>query len=153
MTPRLFNYDDPRADVHGDESIILGDLGEDDWQALLAYTERRKFPAGTEVLRAGEGDRTLYLIAAGSVDAVVHDAAGQQRVVAVIEEGSVFGELAFFDGVPRSATIRAREPIEVLALSFEAFQRLAVWQPKIAQTLLMDLGRILSTRLRRSMAG
>jgi CRP-like cAMP-binding protein len=55
--------------------------------------------------------------------------------------------------VPRSATIRAREPIEVLALSFEAFQRLAVWQPKIAQTLLMDLGRILSTRLRRSMAG
>lgn len=130
------------------EGRILADMTDAEQAELLAHTERRSFPAGAEVLRAGDGDRTVFLIVAGSVDVMADGPTGPQRL-AVIEEGSAFGEMAFFDGAPRSATIVTREPLETLALSREQFRRLVAGHPQIARKLLLALGRVLSIRLRR----
>jgi CRP-like cAMP-binding protein len=62
----------------------------------------------------------------------------------------VFGEMAFFDGAPRSASVYALEQVEVLALHQDAFELLAAWRPRIALKLVMDLGRVLSLRLRQT---
>jgi CRP-like cAMP-binding protein len=148
MALNLFNYDDPDAGVVKNEARILSDLTETEWLDFLAALERRSFPAGAEVLKAGEHDRVLYVIASGSVDVVIDSRRGR-RIVAHIAAGSVFGEMAFFDGEPRSATIVAHEAVEVLALDQNKFAQLSAWRPRIAVKLLMDLGRILSMRLRR----
>ena len=57
--------------------------------------------------------------------------------------------MAFFDGKPRSAHIVAREDVEILCLEIDRFEQLAAWRPRVAQRLLLDLGRVLSLRLRR----
>jgi CRP-like cAMP-binding protein len=89
------------------------------------------------------------MIASGSVEVVVDSPKGR-KTLATIGEGSVFGEMAFFDNSPRSATIVASAPAEVLALQLDRFEQLAAWRPRIAFKLLMDLGRVLSQRLRRA---
>ncbi|MSQ71205.1 MAG: cyclic nucleotide-binding domain-containing protein [Betaproteobacteria bacterium] len=99
----------------------------------------------------GDSDRTLYILQSGRVDVVI-DAPRKSRVIATIAAGSVFGELAFFDGAPRLASIHASEPCELLALSHAAFTKLSAWHPRIARELLFDLGRVLSARLRRVQA-
>ena len=148
MALNLFNYDDPSAEIVESETRILSSLDEAEWRDFIAAVERRSFPAGAELLRAGARDRALYILASGSVDVLIDGRLGR-RAVARIEAGSVFGEMAFFDGRPRSATIVAREPVEVLALDQEGFERLSAWRPRIAIVLLMDLGAVLSARLRR----
>jgi CRP/FNR family cyclic AMP-dependent transcriptional regulator len=150
MKLNLFNYEDPdRILVAGDDdSVILRGLEAGEWRTLLDFVEHRHFRTGEQILSMGEVDRTLYILQSGRVDVVI---ASQQKmkVIATIGAGSVFGELAFFDGAPRLASIHATEDCDLLALSHAAFTRLAAWHPRIARELLFDLGRVLSARLRR----
>lgn len=148
MRLNLFNYDDPAQHIEAEDSVILRGLDDGEWRKLLDYAERRQFSAGTHILRKGESDRTLYILQSGRVDVVV-DTARTKRVIATIGAGSVFGELAFFDGAPRLASVDAVEDCELLALTHAAFTKLAAWYPRIARELLFDLGRVLSARLRR----
>lgn len=70
------------------------------------------------------------------------------KVLATIPEGSVFGEISFFDGAPRSAAIRSRTQGSAIRVTRENFDTLAAWEPVIARKMLFDLGRVLAMRLR-----
>ncbi|MGO9134119.1 MAG: Crp/Fnr family transcriptional regulator [Methylovirgula sp.] len=148
MALDLFNYENPQADILGHDFAILKDLSEAEWTDFLKFVERQFVSAGVRILTAGDSDRSLYLIAKGAVDVIV-DVPGGSKLLATIGEGSVFGEMAFFDGKPRSAHIVAREDVEILSLGIDRFEQLAAWRPRVAQRLLLDLGRVLSLRLRR----
>jgi CRP-like cAMP-binding protein len=148
MALNLFNYDDPRADVVGDDGRILSDLTDGEWTSFLSLMERRAFTKGVQILTAGEKDRTLYLLASGEVEVAIDRPAGRRRL-ATIGAGSVFGEMSFFDGAPRSAHVIALSDVEVLALHQDRFEQLSAWHPRIAHKVLMDLGRVLSQRIRR----
>ena len=65
-----------------------------------------------------------------------------------IEAPAVVGELAFFDGLPRSATLMAETEVEAVRLDPAAFERLAADDPDLARMLLLDVARILALRLR-----
>ncbi len=62
-----------------------------------------------------EGDRTqdLYIIQKGSVK-IYKEVEGQLLPLGIAKEGQFIGELAFFDGKPRSATAEAITDIQVL---------------------------------------
>jgi len=144
----LFDYDGPSAAASElSEITLLGDLSEDDWGRVLNIVETRQFKAGEDLIRAGDKDDSFYILTDGQVDVVIASG-GQETVLASISEGSVFGEIAFFDGMPRSATIRARAQGSAVRVTRQNFETLAAWEPKIARTLLYDLGRILAMRLR-----
>lgn len=148
MALNFFNYQDMGASTFPEEGQILGDFTEEDWREFLTFLRRRSFAAGETILNIGEVDSTLYILSSGSVDVIVAGTFGP-KTIAVIHEGSVFGEMAFFDGAPRSATVVAREAVEVLALDKKTFLHLSAWRPQTATKLLLDLGRILCARLRR----
>lgn len=148
MPLNLFDYDHPKRAlaVHGD--TILRGLDDGEWRTLLEFVERQMFPSGVRILQQGDVDRTLYILESGHVDVVI-EMSERSEVVATIGPGSVFGELAFFDGAPRSASIISRDACALLRLPHSAFNNLAAWHPRIARELLFDLGRVLSARLRR----
>jgi CRP-like cAMP-binding protein len=144
----LFDYDGSVAEQTDLQEItLLGDLSEADWARVLKIVETRHFKAGEDLIRVGDKDDSFYILTSGEVDVVV-EANGQASVMAGIPEGSVFGEIAFFDGAPRSATIRARTRGTAVRVTREAFDSLAAWEPQIARILLFDLGRVLAMRLR-----
>jgi CRP/FNR family transcriptional regulator/CRP/FNR family cyclic AMP-dependent transcriptional regulator len=68
----------------------------------------------------------------------------------VLEAGDLFGEVGFFDGLPRSADVVALEDAEALVLTQAAFQRLRLTHPRLALRFVLDLGRILGERFRAS---
>ncbi len=144
----LFDYaGPPAATPHIDEITLLGDISSDDWNRILKLVETRQFRAGEDLIRVGDKDDSFYILTIGEVNVVI-DGADDEIVLATIGEGSVFGEIAFFDGAPRSATIRAQTPGTAVRVTRENFDALAAWEPVIARQLLFDLGRILSMRLR-----
>ena len=63
--------------------------------------------------------------------------------------GTVFGEIALLDTEPRSATITADEPLVCYVLTASDFDEIKNSHPAIAILLLTNLGRELSSRLRR----
>lgn len=148
--PDLFNYDRPQdALPSGDDSVILRELSRAEWDSFVSFAEARHFAPGDLIVRAGEAGRAIYIIRAGHVRGELAGGAGR-AAMPPMGPGTVFGELAFFDGGPRSATLWADDAVELLCLPFAAFERLAAWHPRIARILLLDLGRVLSQRLRRA---
>lgn len=147
----LFDYPE-HADrgVPLDQFIFLEGLTEQDWKKILAVVETRQFRAGEDLLRPGDPGDSFYILTAGSVEVLVPGEDGLSRTIVVIPEGSVFGEVAFFDGGVRSATVRAREAGTAIHVTRDKFDVLAAWEPALARHMLFDLGRALALRLRRT---
>jgi CRP-like cAMP-binding protein len=119
---------------------------------LLSYMEPRRFSPGETVLVGGEPDRALYLLTEGTLEAIVTRKSGSKRTT-VMEAGSLFGEVAFFDGGERSATVRGVTQGELLRLSFERFETLAADHPELGRALLLELGVRIAERLRAAERG
>ncbi len=130
-----------------DTLAFLGDAVDQDWDRLLAHTEHLRLAPGDVLVRAGDVDRTLYVVASGRLDVILPSTGA---TAGTIEARSVAGELGFVDGLPRSATIRALTDVDVFALRYDAFETLSARHPALARRILIDLARILATRLRRA---
>jgi len=128
---------------------FLADLHEADQAVVLQYTQARVYGRGEFAVRRGEVDRSFFVISRGSFEVLVPSDNGPQRV-RVLEPGDLFGEVGFFDGLPRSADVVALEDAEALVLTQAAFQRLRLTHPRLALRFVLDLGRILGERSRAS---
>ena len=147
----LFAYPGSEARGQPDELTFLADWSDADWGKLLQHTEARRFRTGQELIRGGEADRALSIVVDGSLEVLGSNGRGRgTRRMALIDAGSVFGEIAFFDNKPRSATVRAVSDGRLLYLGFDAFEAFAAQEPELARDLLFNLGRILSVRLRQT---
>lgn len=140
----LFDYPD-MADARESlpEITFLADLSKEDWARVLKIVQTRLFQAGDDLIRAGDKDDSFYILTGGTVEVAIGE-----KVLATISEGSVFGEISFFDGALRSATIRAKSKGSAVRVTRDDLDMLAAWEPEIARRMLFDLGRVLAMRLR-----
>ena len=138
----------PPAQKEGEQEpeahALLAGLPEDGWAKLTMHAESERLSSGATVVRHGETERAMYILTEGRME--ITSAKGER--IAQIEAGSVFGEQAFVDASPRSASVKAMTDCAVLRLTQEGFARLQENEPKIAFALLLDIARVLSERLR-----
>ena len=127
------------------ELLFLPDASAADWATIFSFAEVREVPAGLALVQAGETDRALYLLIEGTLGVRMPR---EESAFKSIDAPSVVGELAFFDGSPRSATLDALTDVQVVRVDMDAFRRLSDAEPALAEAMLMDLARILSLRLR-----
>jgi CRP-like cAMP-binding protein len=135
------------------EAFIPSHWSDEDCHKLFQFTSTRTVPAGEALIRHGEPDRTLYFVLDGKLEIILPsgDAFSMGRV-AEVGPGSVLGELAFFDGGPRSAGAWAVRGCKVAAMTPDQYAAFERSHPALAYDLLFALGRILATRLRRANA-
>lgn len=131
---------------------FLRDLDADGWQTLFRYTEAYPFRAGDVVVRMGDTDRSFCIVTEGQLEVIVpaQEVPDGFRRIALIDEGSVFGEQSLLDGRPRSAHIRAVSAGRMRVMSLRQLEQLARDNPTLGHRVLLDLGRIVSERLRHT---
>ena len=144
----FFNYDGKAEAPAQNSFVFLANLPAEDWEHILAFAQRHRYAAGECVVRQGETSQALYIVASGELEVVFVGDDGRERLVSSIDSLSIFGEQAFLDGLPRSASVRARTEAEVHLLTRDAFDSFALRHPELARQLLFELGRIVSLRLR-----
>ena len=80
-----------------------------DLENFLANCHRRKYPAKSTLIYAGDDSDALYYIIKGTVMVVIEDDDGREMIMAYLSEGDFFGEMGLFDEeAGRSAWIRAK---------------------------------------------
>lgn len=105
--------------------------------------ERKKYPAGTQIFFEGEEAARMYLIEIGTVH-LTHD----EKEVAVIGKGGMFGEMPFLDGENRSATATTVEESHLIEISYQKLTRHLLKHPETALKFYMVAARYVSKRLR-----
>ena len=76
---------------------------------------RQLFEPEQDIVRQGESGRRLYVIWSGQVD-VIREGPSGPEVLATLGPGQHFGEMAVFQDVRRTATVRARTRVELLSI-------------------------------------
>lgn len=107
-------------------------------QALFAVARKATeatYPAGTTVVREGDPGDSMGIIVAGKVDVRKGD-----NVVATLEVGDYFGELALIDGEPRTATVVATKDLTLLTVKAEEFDTLLT-DPYFARAVMRNLAQ------------
>lgn len=135
------------------ETCVPSHWSDADCRKLFEFTGVRTVPAGEALIRHGEPDRTLYFVLDGELEIILPsgDAFSMGRV-AEVGPGAVLGELAFFDGGPRSAGAWAVRTCQVAAMTPDQYAAFERSYPVLARDLLFTMGRILAMRLRRANA-
>lgn len=137
------------ATDRGDDALLLPRWSLADWSALLQQARPQPLASGEVLMRAGQSEASLYLLASGGLE-VRAGSIGAFGTITRQRPGAVIGEISFFDGGPRSATVWATEPSRLLALDAAAVQAFAETRPARGQELLMALARVLARRVRRA---
>ena len=127
------------------ELLFLPDATASDWATIFSYAQVLEVSAGLALVQAGEDDRALYLLIDGTLGVRMPR---EETAFKSIDAPSVVGELAFFDGAPRSATLDALTDVQVARFDLDCWRRLSDAEPALAEAMLMDLARILALRLR-----
>jgi CRP-like cAMP-binding protein len=106
---------------------------------LLAFTsEHVEFQPGEPVCRQGEPGDSAYIVLDGAADVVVQSDRGPMTV-AHIGRNDIVGEIAILCDVPRTATIKAREPLNTLKISKDTFYRMVGEFPQMAIEIMREL--------------
>lgn len=114
-------------------------LNEDDLHALGEVSRFSAYPPGKDVVREGDHGTTMYIIASGNADIIVHAEDGHEILVDTIGPNTYFGEMSFFGESTRMATIRTKTQCELLAVEQSAFMSIAQSKPELLQNLLNQI--------------
>src|SRR5258708_20341578 len=95
---------------------IMEDIGEPALRRLLAEADWFGIPGGTQLTRAGENDRAVFLVVTGSLGVFVDEEEGPRRLVATIPAGETVGEMSLLTGEAHSATLVPFPATELLPL-------------------------------------
>ena len=96
-------------------------LSPDKLRDLVGRLKPISVEPGTAVIRQGDAGDACYLLRSGEMEVVAETHDGNERSLARLAAGAVFGEIGLLVGARRNATVRATVPSEVLALSREDF--------------------------------
>lgn len=93
------------------------------------------------MMHEGQAGTEVMVIISGRVKITYLEIDGREIVLDFRGPGELLGELAVMDGKPRSSSVEAIEPTEVLAVTAAAFKALLAERTGIASALLQDIVR------------
>lgn len=105
------------------KSFMFAALEQKDMDIILMAMKECSFPAGTKVITEGENGDYLFVIEKGSLECR-KNISGEDKVVKVVGEGDVFGELALLYNCPRAANVAAKDDCVCWQLDRDTFNNI-----------------------------
>ena len=115
--------------------------------ALIAASgETKNLQRGDVLFSEGDAPESMYIVLSGRIAIAIGNQPidGRESVLALMERGDLFGELALLDNGKRSAMARAIEPSSLLQIPYSIVRQ----QLQLNPTMLWGVTKLLAMRLR-----
>lgn len=132
---------------------LFAPLSDKDADALIGIGREEIYQKGQPVFRERDPGSKLYLVLSGVVEiSKSGTSTTPPMTLARLGRGEILGEIAAFDGGPRSATAMAAvvQEARVYAWEMVEFNRYLAARPQAALIILSGLLRKLGSRLRKT---
>jgi serine/threonine protein kinase len=97
-------------------NMLFADFSDEDLANVMQVSRQESYLTGDTILQEGAGGSTMYVVTKGRVS--VQKMSGSKQVeIKQVSKGECFGEMAVISQMPRSATVVALQPTEVVAIS------------------------------------
>ena len=123
------------------KSKVFSSLDED---ALTLLEQRMKlihFSRGDLICREGETGDRMFIIARGEVEVLKKGEEDAEVEIATLKPGEVAGIMSLFEEDVRSASLRAKGPVDIWTLDTGTFKLVLSRNPEIAWKLLAYMSR------------
>ena len=116
-------------------SPLFRDFSVDELVAVIQGLKLLTYQTKQIILREGDRGDSLYMLTSGTVKAFRKNAQGKQVALAELTEGAFFGEGSILTGKPRTATVVAWEPCELLELDRPTLDSITKTHPHVSLVL------------------
>ena len=127
---------------------LFGGVSDNELPIIESLLETEHYDNGDYLCRQSESGDRLFLIMSGSVEILSEAPDGEPARLAIRSRGDSIGEMTLIDIQPRSASIRALEPVTVKSLSHMKLQQLYDTHQQLFILIIMNIAREISRRLR-----
>lgn len=125
-------------------------------QSVLLAKPLKPFERGAVLFRKGDSSDSMYALISGEVDILsplTEDTSnpeyGTHKCINTLKSGDLLGEMGLLRNAPRSATVVATRPGELLQIDWKMIERLHWLYPPISQKFFRNLMNILCDRVER----
>ncbi len=128
---------------------LFANFDEEQIQRFIPHLVMREYRRDEKILSIGDPGTAMYMILAGDVN-VTRPVSGRDVLLARLETGDFFGEVALFDEGDRTADVRAATNCLILELRKDSFEEICRTDPAVALQFLLGLLRHFTFRLRKT---
>lgn len=125
---------DPVADEKKPVLPLFGALNARELEQLLTAVRVEEVSSGHEIVRQDDPGNEAFVVARGALN-VVRRQGADETVLAQLGPGAIFGEMALISESPRSASVVALEPAQLLVLARDELERAAEEAPELGREL------------------
>lgn len=120
---------------------LFSSVPEEQLRLLTTVVTRRSTTRGSIIMAAGDPTDSLYIILSGRLKVMMSDADGKEVILSILGAGEFFGEMGLIDDNPRSASVVAIEPCELLAITRRDFKKCMTENAEMAMAVMRGLVR------------
>lgn len=128
---------------------LFADLDDRELQAIAAVAKTRRYAKEDVIFHADESGDVFCLIKEGQVKITMISPEGKEIILSLLGPGDFFGEMALLDDEPRSATVVATEPLELVTIWRSDFLQILAENFDITKKVLAEISRRLRTASNR----
>jgi hypothetical protein len=114
---------------------LFPDFSNDELVAVMGGLQLIQYNAGDLVVAQGEPGDSLFLVTTGTVKAWIRNREGRNVLVRRLADGDFFGEISVLTGSPRTATVVAATPCEMLELDRATLDGITEKYPRVREIL------------------
>ena len=111
---------------------VFSTLNQTDLAALSSRFHEVSVPEQKEFIVQGDDDPTMYVMATGTAAVYHTNVEGRMKVIAILGPGDPIGEMAYFTGGLRTASVRTLETCELLCADYSDLTFYFEHAPKVA---------------------
>jgi CRP-like cAMP-binding protein len=129
---------------------LFADLDERELTAIAAVAKPRRYAKDEVIFYADESGDVFCLIREGQVKVTMISPEGKEIILSLLGPGDFFGEMALLDDEPRSATVVATEPLELMTIWRKDFLQILSENFDITKKVLAEISqrlRMASSRI------
>ncbi len=116
-------------------SPLFSTFASDELLAVIRGLSLLTFEAGEIIVSENEPGDSLFVVASGSVRIYARDRSGHNNQVRLLEQGEFFGEISLLSGKPRTASVTAAVPTELLELDRPTLDTIAAQHPQVPKVI------------------
>ena len=129
-----------------EKSPLFRGMTQYQMRKAILISELNEFDQGQMLVKKGTMGRSMYLILSGRAE-VLRKKGNEERCLARLGPGQIFGEIGFVREICRTADVKAITPVEVLRFDYQKLEADLKFFPYIVAKLNFNISRILGERL------
>lgn len=133
------------------DMAVFSRMEKDEIKMICKNSNVKSYEKGEVIFFEEDDSRNLYLLVNGQVKLTMLSPEGKEKVLTILQEGDLFGEISLFDHNPHPVTAEVQKKARLLTLPFSKLEKMIVQKPQLALKIIEALSkktRLLTSQVR-----